>query len=240
LLDKIHANRIAKEIWEHDTPNLSTELEWHLRNPNTLAIVRDANNAAVGYFDFVPVKPSFIDDLLTKKKLNEYDLVEQMVPSDFTGLSLRTAEIIYIAGIGAAKLRGVWEQTVVRAFLSFALAKIVAEATLGHDCKRRVKFVAVAYDGDSGDGLDLCLKAHMHPMGDFIIDGDPDSIPHPWFLREYSLEEARAEPGRLGAALSGVDTRLHLSDHSTQTRRIYRLERSRQSFSRSPNDRGRP
>lgn len=109
LKDKIDAHRIARQRWHGETPSLFADLEWHWRNPNTMAIVRDARMAAVGYFDFAPVTPAFIEQL-RHGKLNEFDLADHMLTDDTSGSSLRTARYIYVAGLASIKPESPWEE----------------------------------------------------------------------------------------------------------------------------------
>ena len=220
LRDKLAANAIAKDRWGSDTPNTFSQLEWHIRNPNTLAVVRDANNAVLGYFDFLPVKSSFLSELQSGI-LNEFDVAEQMHAGGKDGLSIRNAEVIYIAGIASARLPNHSDEKMVGALLIYSLVKVICKAVFSENDKRKVTFVAVAYGDDAGEGLKLCEKAKLiQQQTKIAIEGDLDRRQHAWFLREYSLREAQREAYRTKRRLRG------LSDHSTPTKQRYQFDKN--------------
>lgn len=222
LKDKIDAHRIARQRWHGETPSLFADLEWHFRNPNTMAIVRDAHKAAVGYFDFAPVTPAFVEQL-RNGTLNEFDLADHMLADDTSGSSLRTARYIYVAGLASIKPDSPWEETQIGAFLHWSLARLLCQAVFSLDDTRQVTFVAAAF----GPGERFCRRAGMREAGAVIVDGDPSGKPHTLFEITMSLGGALLMSMRLQHILSGeypgglfVDTL-----GSTPTRQIYVLDR---------------
>jgi hypothetical protein len=223
LRDKLEANRIARTEWSADTPNLFADIEWHLRNPNTMGIARDDDGTSVGYFDFAPVSPELLDQLRSGT-INEFDLADLILQDDHSCASLRRAEVIYVAGI-VSRFKGARARQEVGAFLHWSMARVLAEAVFTRNDDRRVRFVAVAYGGDDSDGSIFCERARMTKMGHVVIEGDPSGEKHTWYELETSLAELRQKNRRLERIMKGrlghlmVDTR-----ESTLTKQVYVLK----------------
>lgn len=222
LKDKIDAHRIARQRWHGETPSLFADLEWHFRNPNTMAIVRDARNTAVGYFDFAPVTPAFVDQL-RHGMLDEFDLADHMLADDDSGSSLRAARYVYVAGLASIKPDSPWEETRIGAFLHWSMARLLCQAVFSFDDTRLVTFVAVAF----GPGARFCRRAGMVETGSVVLDGDPAHKPHGLYEITMSLGGALLTSMRLQHILTDeypgglyVDTL-----RSTPSKQIYVLDR---------------
>jgi len=222
LKDKAHANRIARMRWEGDTPSLFADLEWHFRNPNTMAIVRDGMGIAVGYFDFAPVTPDYLA-LLRAGSLNEYDLADYMLPDDSGCASLRAASVIYVAGLASIRPESPWEEIQIGAFLHWSLARLLMKCVFAPDDDREVTFVAAAF----GPGEKFCERAGMRKTGDVRIVGDPTKKPYPVFELTLTLRAAIATSARLRQVLDDEYPRgLSVNTmSSTPTRQVYTLDR---------------
>lgn len=227
LRDKLEANRIARSEWSGDTPNIFADVEWHLRNPNTMGIARDRKGIAVGYFDFAPVGKDFLQQLRAGT-VNEFDLAEVILPDDHSCSSLRRAEVIYVAGIVSRAFKSTWDRQKIGAFLHWSMARILSEAVFGADETRRVLFVAVAYGGDDSDGAKFCERANMTKVGHVVVDGDPRGEKHTWYELETSLYELKRGNARLRRILKDESgSRLEVDvRESTLTKQVYVLHKA--------------
>jgi len=225
--DKYQANRLAKRIWGSNTTNLFTEYEWHLKNPNTLAIIHDSNNSPIAYFDFCPVEPSFLKQIKAGR-LDEYDLVEHLIEGNASGSNLRSAKSIYVAGLmRRAEIENDVDRSIVGAFTSYGLVEVITKAVFGDVAPdRKVHLLTVAFGDDDSNGARLSRMASLTKRGVVRVDGDPRKELHGWYAGDFTRLECEKVSRQLGAALRKYHKGLKVIDASTATQIIFVLEKS--------------
>ncbi|HRG42916.1 MAG TPA: hypothetical protein PKY97_00570 [Saprospiraceae bacterium] len=89
------ASSLARSHYGKNSVSYETCRKWYEQNPLTLTVLADSHNKFVGYFDIIPLVPSFGRDLVSGTVMEKDIKPIDILPPN----KMRDAEYIYIAGI---------------------------------------------------------------------------------------------------------------------------------------------